>query len=71
MEGKPYEQFRDGVGLGSAAAFWPSEPQPFADRALLVTGHGNVGYAYNDAGVVMIDTGTPQIFGDHAVHALR
>jgi glyoxylase-like metal-dependent hydrolase (beta-lactamase superfamily II) len=71
MEGKPYEQFRDGVGLGSAAAFWPSEPQPFADRALLVTGHGNVGYAYNDAGVVMIDTGTPQIFGDHAVDALR
>jgi alkyl sulfatase BDS1-like metallo-beta-lactamase superfamily hydrolase len=71
MEGKAYEQFRDGVGLGSASAFWPAEAQQFADRALLVTGHGNVGYAYNDAGVVMIDTGTPQIFGDHAVRELR
>ena len=71
MEGRAYEQFRDGVGLGSAAAFWPGEAEQFADRALLVTGHGNVGYVYNDEGVVMIDTGTPQIYGDHAVKELR
>jgi glyoxylase-like metal-dependent hydrolase (beta-lactamase superfamily II) len=71
MEAKAYEQFRDGVGLGSAAAFWPAAAKPIADRALLVTGHGNVGYVYNDAGVVMIDTGTPQLFGDHAVRELR
>jgi alkyl sulfatase BDS1-like metallo-beta-lactamase superfamily hydrolase len=71
MEGRAYEQFRDGIGLGSASAFWPAEAKPFADRALLVTGHGNVGYAYNDEGVVMIDTGTPQVFGDHAVRELR
>lgn len=71
MESKAFEQFRDGVGLGSASAFWPGEADQFADRALLVTGHGNVGYAYNDEGVVMIDTGTPQIFGDHAIRELR
>ncbi|MGD8397367.1 MAG: alkyl sulfatase dimerization domain-containing protein [Anaerolineae bacterium] len=71
MESQAYEQFRDGVGLGSASAFWPGEAQPFGDRALLVTGHGNVGYVYDDAGVVMIDTGTPQVFGDFAVRELR
>jgi alkyl sulfatase BDS1-like metallo-beta-lactamase superfamily hydrolase len=71
MEGRAYEQFRDGVGLGSASAFWPGEAKLFTDRALLVTGHGNVGYAYNDEGVLMVDTGTPQIFGDHAVRELR
>jgi glyoxylase-like metal-dependent hydrolase (beta-lactamase superfamily II) len=71
MESQAYEQFREGVGLGSAAAFWPREACEFADRALLVTGHGNVGYVYNDEGVVMIDTGTPQVFGDHAVKELR
>lgn len=71
MESKAYEQFRDGVGLGSASAFWTGKAKEFADRALLVTGHGNVGYAYDDDGVVMIDTGTPQIFGDHAVKELR
>jgi alkyl sulfatase BDS1-like metallo-beta-lactamase superfamily hydrolase len=71
MESRAYEQFRDGIGLGSASAFWPAAARQFADRALLVTGHGNVGYVYNDAGVVMIDTGTPQIFGDHAVQELR
>lgn len=71
MESKAYEQFRTGVGLGSAAAFWPKDAQAFADSALLVTGHGNVGYVYDDEGVVMIDTGTPQIFGVHAVKELR
>jgi glyoxylase-like metal-dependent hydrolase (beta-lactamase superfamily II) len=71
MESSAYEQFRDGVGLGAASAFWPAPAAEFADRALLVTGHGNVGYAYDDAGVVMIDTGTPQVFGDHAVRELR
>ncbi len=71
MESRVYEQFRDGVGLGSASAFWPGEARPLGDRALLVTGHGNVGYVYNDEGVVMIDTGLPQIFGDHAVKELR
>jgi alkyl sulfatase BDS1-like metallo-beta-lactamase superfamily hydrolase len=71
MESQPYAQFRTGVGLGSAAAFWPGPAQAFADRALLVTGHGNVGYVYDDAGVVMIDTGTPQLFGEHAVRELR
>jgi alkyl sulfatase BDS1-like metallo-beta-lactamase superfamily hydrolase len=71
MEANAYEQFRDGVGLGSASAFWPSEATPLADRALLVTGHGNVGFVYNEVGVVMIDTGTPQIFGDHAIRELR
>jgi alkyl sulfatase BDS1-like metallo-beta-lactamase superfamily hydrolase len=71
MEANVYEQFRDGVGLGSAAAFWPGPARLFADRALLVVGHGNVGYAYNDEGVVMVDTGTPQIFGDHAIRELR
>jgi alkyl sulfatase BDS1-like metallo-beta-lactamase superfamily hydrolase len=71
MESSAYEQFRDGVGLGAASAFWPGEARPLADRALLVTGHGNVGYVYNDEGVVMIDTGTPQLFGDHAVKELR
>jgi hypothetical protein len=45
MESRAYAQFRDGVGLGSASAFWPSEARLLADRALLVTGHGNVGYA--------------------------
>ncbi len=71
MESKAYEQFRDGVGLGSASAFWPGEAQQLTDCALLVTGHGNVGFAYDDQGVVMIDTGTPQVFGDHAVAELR
>ena len=71
MESRAYEQFRDGVGLGSASAFWPGEAQQLADRALLVTGHGNVGFAYDDQGVVMIDTGTPQVFGDHALAELR
>jgi alkyl sulfatase BDS1-like metallo-beta-lactamase superfamily hydrolase len=71
MESSAYEQFREGVGLGSASAFWPGAAQLFADRALLVTGHGNVGYIYNDAGVIMIDTGTPQVFGDHALTELR
>jgi glyoxylase-like metal-dependent hydrolase (beta-lactamase superfamily II) len=71
METSAYEQFRDGVGLGSAAAFWPSPAHLFADRALLVGGHGNVGYAYNDEGVIMVDTGTPQIFGEYAVQQLR
>ncbi len=71
MESRAYDQFRDGVGLGSAAAFWPGEGREFADRALLVTGHGNVGFAYNDDGVLMVDTGTPQIFGDHAIKELR
>jgi alkyl sulfatase BDS1-like metallo-beta-lactamase superfamily hydrolase len=71
MESRAYKQFRDGVGLGAASAFWPGEARQLADRALLVTGHGNVGYVYNDEGVVMIDTGTPQLFGDHAVKELR
>ncbi len=71
MESRAYEQFRDGVGLGSAAAFWPSEAREFADRTLLVSGHGNVGFAYNDQGVVMVDTGTPQVFGGYAVSELR
>jgi alkyl sulfatase BDS1-like metallo-beta-lactamase superfamily hydrolase len=71
MESRAYAQFRDGVGLGAASAFWPSPAVEFADRALLVTGHGNVGYVYGDEGVVMIDTGTPQVFGDHAVRELR
>jgi alkyl sulfatase BDS1-like metallo-beta-lactamase superfamily hydrolase len=71
MESRAYAQFRDGVGLGAASAFWPRPAVEFADRALLVTGHGNVGYVYDDEGVVMIDTGTPQVFGDHAVRELR
>jgi len=71
MESHAYAQFRDGVGLGAASAFWPGPAVEFADRALLVTGHGNVGYVYDDEGVVMIDTGTPQVFGDHAVRELR
>ena len=71
MESEVYEQFRDGVGLGSASAFWPGEARQLGDRALLVTGHGNVGYVYYDEGVVMIDTGLPQVFGDHAVKELR
>jgi alkyl sulfatase BDS1-like metallo-beta-lactamase superfamily hydrolase len=71
MESRAYAQFRDGVGLGAASAFWPGPAVEFADRALLVTGHGNVGYVYGDEGVVMIDTGLPQIFGDHAVRELR
>lgn len=71
MESRAYAQFRDGVGLGAASAFWPGPAVEFADRALLVTGHGNVGYVYDDDGVVMIDTGTPQVFGDHAVRELR
>jgi alkyl sulfatase BDS1-like metallo-beta-lactamase superfamily hydrolase len=71
MESRAYAQFRDGVGLGAASAFWPGPAVEFADRALLVTGHGNVGYVYGDDGVVMIDTGTPQVFGDHAVRELR
>lgn len=71
MESRAYAQFRDGVGLGAASAFWPGPAVEFADRALLVTGHGNVGYVYGDEGVVMIDTGTPQVFGDHAVRELR
>lgn len=71
MTSNAYEQFRNGVGLGSASAFWPGEAVAFADRALLVTGHGNVSFLYNDDGVVMFDTGTPQIFGDHAVVQLR
>jgi alkyl sulfatase BDS1-like metallo-beta-lactamase superfamily hydrolase len=71
MESRGYAQFRDGVGLGAASAFWPRPAVEFADRSLLVTGHGNVGYVYGDDGVVMIDTGTPQLFGDHAVRELR
>jgi alkyl sulfatase BDS1-like metallo-beta-lactamase superfamily hydrolase len=71
MESRAYAQFRDGVGLGAASAFWPGPAVEFADRALLVTGHGNVGYVYDDEGVIMIDTGTPQVFGDHAVRELR
>jgi glyoxylase-like metal-dependent hydrolase (beta-lactamase superfamily II) len=71
MDSRAYEQFRDGVGLGSASAFWPGEARQLADGALLVTGHGNVGYVYDDEGVVMIDTGTSQLFGDHAVRELR
>jgi alkyl sulfatase BDS1-like metallo-beta-lactamase superfamily hydrolase len=71
MESRAYAQFRDGVGLGAASAFWPSPAVEFADRSLLVTGHGNVGYVYGDQGVIMIDTGTPQVFGDHAVRELR
>ena len=70
-ESKGYEAFRSGVGLGSASAFWPGEAQPLADRALLVTGHGNVGFAYDDHNVVMVDTGTPQVFGEWAVQELR
>ncbi len=71
MESRAYAQFRDGVGLGAASAFWPGPAIEFADRALLVTGHGNVGYVWGDEGIVMIDTGTPQVFGDHAVRELR
>jgi alkyl sulfatase BDS1-like metallo-beta-lactamase superfamily hydrolase len=71
MESPAYAQFRDGVGLGAASAFWPGPAVEFADGALLVTGHGNVGYVYDAEGVVMIDTGTPQVFGDHAVRELR
>jgi alkyl sulfatase BDS1-like metallo-beta-lactamase superfamily hydrolase len=70
-ESRAYAQFRDGVGLGAASAFWTSPAVEFADRTLLVTGHGNVGYVYGDEGVIMIDTGTPQVFGDHAVRELR
>ena len=70
MESEAYEQFRQGIGHGSASAFWPKEAIAFADRTLLVTGHGNVGFCYTDEGVVMIDTGTPQIFRDHAVREL-
>jgi alkyl sulfatase BDS1-like metallo-beta-lactamase superfamily hydrolase len=71
LESQAYEQFRTGVGLGSASAFWPGDAQPFGDRALLITGHGNVGFAYNDEGVVMFDTGTPLIYGDKAITELR
>ncbi len=71
MESRAYAQFRDGVGLGAASAFWPGPAVEFADRTLLVTGHGNVGYVWGDEGVVMIDTGTPQVFDDHAVRELR
>jgi alkyl sulfatase BDS1-like metallo-beta-lactamase superfamily hydrolase len=71
MESQAYAQFRDGVGLGAASAFWPGPGVEFADRTLLVTGHGNVGYVWGDEGAVMIDTGTPQVFGDHAVRELR
>lgn len=70
-ESKGYEAFRNGVGLGSASAFWPGKAQPLADRALLVTGHGNVGFAYDDRNVVMFDTGTPQVFGEWAMQELR
>ncbi len=70
-ESKGYEAFRNGVGLGSAFAFWTGEARPLGDRALLVTGHGNVGFAYDNDNVVMVDTGTPQIFGDWAVKELR
>jgi alkyl sulfatase BDS1-like metallo-beta-lactamase superfamily hydrolase len=63
--------FKPGVGLGSAGAFFPGPATPFADRCLLIVGHGNVAFAYNDDGVLMVDTGTPVLFGDHAVRELR
>ena len=59
MESKAYDQFRKGIGHGSASAFWPKEAIAFADRALMVTGHGNVGFVYDDVRARPQETRSP------------